>query len=195
MHDLVADTLAEGVELAIAAVVQKREHHDGVAADQRRADQSLRRRRRLTALEDRRVAALRQLDREQVEAALLAVVPHQLRAKSPRLDADDRIGARIEGVLLAEYLHADHVLLQLAAAAGDGLFDDEGQESFEAIRLLEGLARENAIELSQDRPIRACRVRDRARADLRSTRPRDRHARHLDWHDTHAVWRLARSSA
>ena len=72
--------------------------------------------------------------------------PRQMNALNPKLmqelaqalhgfDADDGVGARIEGVFLPEDLHANHVLLQIAAAAGGDFFDDEGQEPPQPIGL------------------------------------------------------------
>ena len=82
-----------------------------------------------------------------VGAAFLAVVAHQLGAQPPRLHAHDRVGARIERLLLAEHLDADDVFLQLVAAAGDGFEHDECEEALEPIALLEGRAGENPFEL------------------------------------------------
>ena len=106
--------------------------------------------RRVALLEDRRVAALRQLDQRLVGASLFAVVADQLRAQPPRLHADDRIGARIERVFLAEHLHADDVFLQLVPAARDRLEHDELQEPLELVALLERRAGEDALELLPD---------------------------------------------
>ena len=69
----------------------------------------------------RRVPALRQVDDQFVAMALFAVIARQPRAQAARLHAHDRVGARIERRFLAEHLDADHVFLELAAAAGDGL--------------------------------------------------------------------------
>ena len=69
------------------------------------------------APEHRRVAALGQVDDQLVAVAFVAVVAGEPRAQPAGLDADDRIGARIEGRFLAEDLHADDVFLQIAAAA------------------------------------------------------------------------------
>src|SRR5262249_37492011 len=52
---------------------------------------------------------------------------------------------------LAEHLHADHVLLELVAAAGERFVDDEGEEPLEAIDLLKGRAGENPLQLVADR--------------------------------------------
>ena len=120
MDDLFADAAAEIVEVALDAVVGERQHRDGVAADQRGRHRSLDQHRRVALLEDRRVAALRQLDHRLVGASFFAVVAHQFGPQPPRLHADDRVGARIEGLFLAEHLHADDVFLQLVPAAGDG---------------------------------------------------------------------------
>ena len=112
-------------------------------------------------LEGRRVAALRQLDHELVGPSLLAVVAQQARAQPSRLDADDRVGARIERRLLVEDLHADDVLLQLIAAPGDRLADDEVEEALEAIDLPERRAGEEAFELLALRRVLAGRRRRR----------------------------------
>ena len=80
-------------------------------------------------------------------AAFLAVVAHQPRAQAPRLHADDRVGARIERRVLVEDLHADDVFLELVAAPGERLEDDEAEEALEPIDLPEGGARQNPIEL------------------------------------------------
>src|SRR5204862_4167662 len=98
-------------------------------------------------LERRRVAALRQLDDDLVVLSFLAVVTHEARAQPPGLHAHDRIRPRIERLLLAEYLDADDVFLQLIAASGDGLERDEREEPFESIDLLKRRAAEDAVEL------------------------------------------------
>ena len=61
--------------------------------------------------------------------ALIAIKAGKSRAQPPGLDANDRIGARIEGGFLAEDLDADHIFLELAAAAADGLPDDKADEA------------------------------------------------------------------
>ena len=82
--------------------------------------------------------------------ALLPVVPDEFRAQPARLHAHDRVVSRIEGVLLAEHLHADDVFLQLMSAAGHGLHHDERQEALQAIALLKRLARQNAFKVLSD---------------------------------------------
>ena len=41
------------------------------------------------------------------------------------------VGAGIEGSVLVENLHADHIFLQLTSPAGDGFADDEAEKAFE----------------------------------------------------------------
>ena len=52
------------------------------------------------------------LNANAVAAPFLAVILHQLGAEASRLHAHDRVGPRIERLLLAKHLHADDVLLQ-----------------------------------------------------------------------------------
>jgi hypothetical protein len=140
-------------------VIGKGEHDDRVAAGEGGGQRGPGRDRALAPPEDRRVAALRQIDEDLVGVTVLAIVANQPRAEPPRLDAHDRIRARVEGRLLAEHLDADHVFLQLAAAAFDGFLDDEREEPLQPIDLGERLAAEHAVQLLADGFLRQFRGR------------------------------------
>ena len=79
-------------------------------------------------------------------AALLAVIAGESRAQAAGLDADDRVGARVERRALVEDLHADDVFLQLIAAPLQRLQCDEAEKALEAIDLTECGAGQNAIQ-------------------------------------------------
>ena len=157
--DFLAQRLAEVAEIPAGAVIGEGQDRDGVLPDEGGADRPLRSGARFVRLEGRRVSTLRQLDDQLVGAGLLAVVAHQPRAQPARLHAHDRVGARVERRLLVEDLHADDVLLQLIAAAGDGLGDDEVEEPFEAIDLPERRAGEEALELPANGRVAGVRPR------------------------------------
>ena len=147
VDDFLAQSFAEIVEIVRRAVVGERQDRNRVAADERRGDGPLDQHGRLAPLEGRRISAFGQLDDPFVRATLFAIIANQLRPQPPRLDAHDRIRARIERLLLAENLHADDVLFQLAAAAGNRFVDDERQEPLEPIHLLERCACDDALQL------------------------------------------------
>jgi hypothetical protein len=86
-------------------------------------------------------------DDERVRAAFFAVVAHETRPQPPRLDPDDRVGARVEGGILVEDLDADHVLLELIAASRERFGHREVEEALEPVDLPEGDARQHPLEL------------------------------------------------
>src|SRR5206468_6210561 len=137
VHDLFPHTQTEIVELLPAAVIHEREDAHRVSADQRRRDRPLRHDRDLPRLEDRRIAAFWQIDDHLIAAAVFLIVANELRPQSTSLDSDDGIGSGIEGWLLVEHVHTDHVLFELGAAAADRFEHDEAEEALEAIDLLE----------------------------------------------------------
>jgi hypothetical protein len=162
MDDLLAQPLAHGIERPIAAVVDKRQHRDGVPCDERRADSAPGRAGFIAPLDERDIAAFWQLDQRGIGAALFTVVADELGSQPPRLHAHDRIGARVERVLLAEDLHADDILLQLGSASRRRFLHDEGEEALQTIALLKRLALEYALEVV----VRRTRHRRLGRLDL-----------------------------
>ena len=147
VNDLLLQAVAEVGELLRRAVVRERLHGDRVLSGERRPERAARGAGRLAVLEDRRVAALGELDDQRVGAAFLAVVAHQARAQPPRLHPDDRVGARIERRVLVEDLDADHVFLELIAASRERFGHGEVQEPLEPVDLAERDARQHALEL------------------------------------------------
>ena len=127
-------------------MVGKRQHGDGVLADEGGADGSARHRRAVAPLEQGNVTALWQLNDDVGALTFFAIVPVEPRAQATRLDSDNRIGSRIESSFLAEHLHPDDVFLQLIAAAGDRFRHDKADEALEPIYLLKGGTGENAVE-------------------------------------------------
>ena len=147
VNRLLVQAAAEVAEIEGRAVIREGKNGDGIPAGERRADRAAPGRYRLTYLEDRCVAAFRQLDDDGVGPALVAVVAHQSSAQAPRLHPHDGVGARIEGRVLIEDLHADDVFLELIAAAVQRFEDDEAQEALEAADLTKGGARQHAVQL------------------------------------------------
>jgi hypothetical protein len=168
VQDFLANAAAEIRQVAALTVIRERQHGDGVVIDECGADGALCRRARSAAREHRRVAAFRQVDDQVVRRAFGLVVAEQPGPESPRLDADDRVGSRVEGRLLVEHLNADDVFLQFIAAAGERLEDDEIEEPFEAIDLVERRAPEHLFELATDliRIGRRCRCAPRRHAPI-----------------------------
>jgi len=101
-------------------------------------------------LEYGNVASARQSDDDRVRSAFARIVLVDLRAKPPRLDADDRIQPRVVGLIAAEDLGADDVFFDLAALAREGPVDDVAQESPHALRIGKSLARQETVELLAD---------------------------------------------
>ena len=147
MQDLLPEAPAEVTHVARGTLVGERQHRDGIAAGQGVRDGALLRD-AFTAPEDRAIAALRQLNHNGVADAFLGIVFRQAGAQPAGLDTDDRVGAGIEGSVLVENLHADHIFLQLTSPAGDGFADDEAEKAFQTIDLLKGGARSDTIELA-----------------------------------------------
>src|SRR5256885_1162774 len=162
MDDLFADAAAEVVEVAVDAVIGEWKDRDGVAADECRADRPFHQDRRFATPEHGRVPALRQIDDDFVCASFLAVMVNELCTQPARLHADDRVGAWIERLLLAEYLDADHVFLQLVTVTFERLQHDEREKAFQAIALLERWTRQDPFELLADRKVDVSR-RNRSR--------------------------------
>src|SRR5207253_3193685 len=102
---------------------------DGIPARQGHAERTARFWACLALPNERRIAALGKLDDEIVGVALRVVIPVQSRAKAARLNANDRIGARIERRILAKHLDADDVFLQFIPASFEVLGHDELEES------------------------------------------------------------------
>ena len=129
VHDLVAQATAELRERRALRAIGEGLHRDGVASRERGRERRPERGGALAGAEDGRVAALRQVDDLLVALTLFAVVAREPRAQPPRLHPHDRVGARIERRFLPEDLDADHVLLEVAAAAVERLEDDEAAGS------------------------------------------------------------------
>ena len=164
VHDLVAQAAAEIIEAGARTVVGQRHHRHRVAADQRRGQRPLRGRRFFAS---RKTGAYPPFGRSTINLvaiALIAIIAGESRAQPPGLDANDRIGARIERGFLAEDLDPDHIFLEIAAAAADGLPDDEADEALEALDLREGLAAQDAGQLLADGLVRQLVRRKRRRA-------------------------------
>jgi hypothetical protein len=151
VDDLLPHALADVLEACVGTVIAEGHDGDGVPAGRGRADEASGRPAAFPPLEHGEVSTLGKVDDRLVGLTLRAVVARHARAEAPRLNPDDRIRARVEGRLLAEDLHADHVFLELVAAAGDGLRDDEAEEALEAVDLLEGRAGQHPVQLLPDR--------------------------------------------
>src|SRR5437660_9601828 len=146
MDDFVADSAAEVRQISGDAMIGEPKDRDRVAADERSGERAFDQYRRFAMPEHRRVTAFRQVDDQYVSATFLTVMLHKFCAQPASLDANDGVGARIEGLFLPEHLNANHVFLQLVAMSGDRLLHDEGQEPFETIALLEGRTRQDPLE-------------------------------------------------
>jgi hypothetical protein len=79
--------------------------------------------------------------------AFLTVIAGELRSQTSSLNTYNRIISWVERVVFAEDLHADDEFLESFTPTGDGLFNDEGQETLEAISLPKRLTGENSGQL------------------------------------------------
>ena len=79
--------------------------------------------------------------------AFLVVVARQLRSQASRLHADDGVVPRVERFGLPENLDAHDEFLEALAASGEGLFDNEREETFQPIGLPESFTGKDPIEL------------------------------------------------
>ena len=127
-------------------MIGERQHNHRVAADQSCGHQALRRG-DLRAFNDRRIPALRQIDDDLIFLPLLGIVSGQTCTQTPCLDANDRIGSRVEAGVFAKDLHPDQKLFQMGAPAGNGFFHDEADKALETVGLMEGAAGQNAVQL------------------------------------------------
>ncbi|HET7607612.1 MAG TPA: hypothetical protein VFL84_02965 [Gammaproteobacteria bacterium] len=91
------------------------------------------------------VAAARQLEAHGIGASFVGVVLDQPAAQTAGLDADERVGLRIEVRRTAEHLDGDRVTLEPVALTGQRLLGDVAQERRRARGLPEAAARENAL--------------------------------------------------
>ena len=130
VNDLLSHPPADVLEVSAHAVISESKDSHRVAANDRGADGPSEEHRRFAPPEHRRIAALRQVDDQFIGAPFLPVVVHEFRAKAPRLDAYDGVGAWIEGFFLPEHLDTDDVFLQLIAVPLHRLQHDEPQEPF-----------------------------------------------------------------
>src|SRR6185369_12973597 len=78
------------------------------------------------------------------------VIALQLVAEPSRFYPDDRIDTRVERVHAIENLDPEQVLFELVFLAGERLLNNEGEKAADARRSREGLAGEDAIQLSAD---------------------------------------------
>ena len=85
----------------------------------------------------RDVTSLRELDDHRRRAAVRLVVLVQLGSEPPRLDPDDGVDLRIEGLPAIEYVHAKRVLLQLLALAFERAVHDMREQTAQAGRVRE----------------------------------------------------------
>ena len=145
-------------------MIGKRQHDDCISADECRRNEAFWRN-DLRAFDDRRVAALRQVDDDLILLPFFGVVAGQAGTQTPGLDAYDRVSARVEARILSKDLHANQKFFEMRAAARNGLFDDEADKTFQPVRLMESAAGKNAIQL-QSRLL-FCLVIDKRRRGLR----------------------------
>ena len=146
MNDLLAQALAEVSKVSGGAVIREGQHHRRIPADQCRA-QGPASGSALQRFEDRRIAAFWQFDRQFAVRAFFAVVARQLSPQTSCLHAHDGVIARVEGLGFTEDFDSDDELLEALPTAGNRLFDDKREEAFEAVRLAEGFAGKDPVEL------------------------------------------------
>jgi hypothetical protein len=96
------------------------------------------------------VPAFGDVDDERIVPPLVRVVPGEALPQAAHLDANDRVGFRIEGVGLAEDGDTQAVLLDPVAPAGEGFVHDEAQQTPEAGGRGESGTAQNALEVSLD---------------------------------------------
>ena len=80
------------------------------------------------------VAALRKVEDNRVLSPLGPIVLRQLCAQPARLDADYRVGARIERISTIEGLDTDRVFLQILAVTMNRPLDEISKKPAEAVR-------------------------------------------------------------
>jgi hypothetical protein len=100
--------------------------------------------------EDRRVAALGDVDPDRVALPSPEVIALQAAAEPAGLHAHDRIDLRIEACVTPQDLEGDRVRVQAIASAGKGLLDHEAQELLEPVRCDEIRARQDPFQLLFD---------------------------------------------
>jgi hypothetical protein len=91
----------------------------------------------------RGIAAARQINHDFVRPALVVKVSLKAGTQTPRLDPDDWIDTRVEAGLSIENVNSNHVLLEIAALAGERFRNDEFKEAAEPVDLLKRKAGQN----------------------------------------------------
>ena len=102
---------------------------------------------RLSKLDVRRVAALRQIDADGIVLAIGFIIFAKPVAQAPGFQPHDRIDIGVKRLGTIEHCQSDVIAFQPLAASGQRFIDDVLQEPLTARRLVERAAVEDAIQL------------------------------------------------
>ena len=99
------------------------------------------------------VAAFREPDDELGPGSFLEVIVAELASEAGRLHPNDGVDSGVVGVAALEDVGAEDLLLQLAFAPLELGLDHVAEEPLQTLRLSEGLASEELLELAPDESI------------------------------------------
>ena len=92
------------------------------------------------------IGSARQLDPDGIVDTFAGVILDEAPTQAARLDANQRVGLRVEISWTAEHLDADRIALEPRTAAGQRLLHNEAQKIGSPSGLLKTAARKNSLQ-------------------------------------------------